>query len=57
MIAWRKLPGPRGHWLLGALPRREFRSLEAVEFSLEADAQDRARASQESPRVPGVRGT
>ncbi len=39
--------------LLGALPRGEYRSLEAVEFALEGDAQQRARPSQEAPREPG----
>jgi hypothetical protein len=36
--------------LLGALPRGEFRSLEAVEFALEGDAQERSGAQQPSPR-------
>lgn len=35
--------------LLGALPRREFRSLDAVEFALEGEAHERARESQPSP--------
>lgn len=30
--------------LLGGLPHGEFRSLDAVEFALEGDAQERARA-------------
>jgi Protein of unknown function (DUF2795) len=30
--------------LLGGLPRGEFRSLDAVEFALEGDAQERLRA-------------
>lgn len=34
--------------LLSALPRGEFRSLEAVEFALEGDAQEQARARQSS---------
>ncbi|WP_224367254.1 DUF2795 domain-containing protein [Hyalangium versicolor] len=29
--------------LLGALPRGEFRSIDAVEFALEAEAQERSR--------------
>ena len=36
--------------LLGALPRGEFRSLEAVEFALEGDAHERAQAAQSSSR-------
>jgi hypothetical protein len=39
--------------LLGALPRGQFRSLEAVEFALEGDAQERTHAPQESPRESG----
>ena len=34
--------------LLAGLPRGDFRSLEAVEFSLEGAAQDRARALHEA---------
>ncbi|HYI02774.1 DUF2795 domain-containing protein [Hyalangium sp.] len=36
--------------VLAVLPRGEFRSLEAVEFALEGEAQDRARALQEAER-------
>jgi hypothetical protein len=38
--------------LLGALPRGEYRSLDAVEFALEGDAQERARAAQQAPGEP-----
>jgi hypothetical protein len=36
--------------LLAGLPRGEFRSLEAVEFALEGDAQERALALQDAER-------
>jgi hypothetical protein len=42
--------------LLGALPRRDFRSLEAVEFSLEGEAQDRALQQQDAPGEPASEG-
>lgn len=39
--------------LLGALPRQDFRSLQAVEFALEGDAQQSARSSGGATREPG----
>jgi hypothetical protein len=39
--------------LLGALPRQDFGSLQAVEFALEGDAPQGARSSGESPSEPG----
>lgn len=39
--------------LLAGLPRADFRSLEAVEFSFESGAQDRARALREAGRDEG----